>query len=188
VVYYQPAAEGRPLLGGRVRRLLGGPRPTPYYPAYQGVTYHAAPAQAVVPAPYHAQRREVHGFEESAPPPVGETAPPPTAAARQEPLPLVSRKHEDKVGHEDDFSWITGQLFYVRSGGGRWLLRYGLPDQEDRFGGAVVLAPGVEMKNFREGDVVCVHGRLLNEGRTSASFAAPTYRVESITMVERSDQ
>jgi hypothetical protein len=99
----------------------------------------------------------------------------------------VSEKYMEQVGHEHDYSWITGHLFFVHADGGRWVVRYAQPDQVDRFGGSVVLAPGVQMKNFREGDLVCVFGHLLSESRTSPALAAPLYQVDSITIVERGD-
>jgi hypothetical protein len=99
----------------------------------------------------------------------------------------VARKYQDKVGHAEDYSWITGHLFYVRADGGRWVLRYTLPDQIDRFGGSVVLAPGVDMKNFREGDLVCVSGKVVDQGRASPSLGGALYRADTITMVERAD-
>jgi hypothetical protein len=99
----------------------------------------------------------------------------------------VAKKYEDKVGHEMDYSWITGHLFYVHADGGRWVIRYALPGEVDKFGGSVVLAPGVEMRNFREGDLVCVTGQVLNEGRFSRSLGGALYRVDAINLVERSD-
>ena len=36
-----------------------------------------------------------------------------------------------------------------------------------KFGGSVVLAPAASLHNFREGDLVTVHGEILNEGRGS---------------------
>ena len=50
----------------------------------------------------------------------------------------LPEKHQDKVGHEQDYTWITGHLFYVRTDGGRWVLRYGQPDEVDKYGGSVV--------------------------------------------------
>jgi len=109
-----------------------------------------------------------------------------TAAAPAPSLPLT-KKAEDKIGHEDDYSWVTGQLFYLRVDGGRWVLRYGRLDEMDKYGGSVVLAPTVEMRNYREGDVVCVYGQVLNDGRPVRALGGPLYRVSSITMVDRSD-
>jgi hypothetical protein len=91
----------------------------------------------------------------------------PTTVTAEKPAIEVSKPNENKVGAAEDYTWITGQLFYVHAEGGRWVVRYASVGQVDRYGGSVVLAPGVEMKNFREGDVVCVHGQVLNEGRTS---------------------
>lgn len=93
---------------------------------------------------------------------------------------------QDKIGKAEDYSWITGQLFYVHTDGGRWVLRYTTVDQVDRFGGSVVLAPVTEMRNFREGDLVCAHGDILDEGRPT-SLGGALYRTQFVNMIERSD-
>jgi hypothetical protein len=111
----------------------------------------------------------------------------PTVITAQKPAIEVSKPNENKVGAAEDYSWITGQLFYVHAAGGFWVLRYAAVGQVDRYGGSVVLAPGVEMKNFREGDVVCVHGQVLNEGRTFPHLGGAFYRPISIEMIERVD-
>ena len=45
----------------------------------------------------------------------------------------------------------------------------------------------MEMRNFREGDLVCVSGDVLDEGRTSRSIGGALYRVNVISIVDRSD-
>ncbi len=100
----------------------------------------------------------------------------------------VDKKYEPKVGHEQDYSWVTGHLFYVHADGGKWVVRYAMPGEVDKYGGSIVLAPGVEMKNYREGDLVCVYGEILDEGRTSQSLGGALYRVNSIMMIERGEQ
>lgn len=98
----------------------------------------------------------------------------------------VAKKYATKVGHETDYSWITGHLFYVHTAGGRWVLRYSLPSEVDKYGGSVVLTRSVDMKNYREGDLVCVFGQILDEGRGSALGGA-LYRADTISLVERAD-
>jgi hypothetical protein len=163
--YVAPVEE--PGLFGRLRRFLGE-RP-------EGKAMFVVPAE-VVPAPTAglaaAPASPLNFGEELSEPPLNLQ---------------VAKKYQDRVGHEDDYSWVTGHLFYVRADGGHWVLRYALPDQVDRYGGSIVLAPGVDMKNFREGDLVCVFGHLLSEGRTSPALAAPLYRVDVINIVERAD-
>jgi hypothetical protein len=79
-------------------------------------------------------------------------------------------------------------LTYVHSGtGGMWVLRYATVDTEDRFGGSVVLSPTVEMRNFREGDLVSVRGEVLNEGRATNILGAALYRPSHIDMIDRAD-
>ena len=76
---------------------------------------------------------------------------------------------------------------HERWGGGLWVVRYATVDTEDRFGGSVVLASVVNMKNYREGDLVTVHGNILKTGRASKYLGGALYRAEGIDIVERSD-
>jgi hypothetical protein len=99
----------------------------------------------------------------------------------------VRPRYASKVGHEDDFSWITGQLYYLHVDGGIWVVRYASVDTEDKFGGSVVLTAGVPMHNFREGDLVSVRGEILNNGRPAGHVGGALYRPEHIDMVERAD-
>jgi hypothetical protein len=99
----------------------------------------------------------------------------------------IHQRFLDKVGHENDYSWVTGQLQYVHANGGLWVVRYATVDTEDRFGGSVVLAPTINMKNFREGDLVSVHGEILNEGRATTVLGGALYRASHVDMIERAD-
>jgi hypothetical protein len=131
-------------------------------------------AQPVVPA---------SGYTAAPEPPRSEVVP----AAATEPLNLeVKKTFQAKIGNADDYSWITGQLFYVHVEGGQWVLRYASVGQEDKYGGSVVLA-GADMRNYREGDLVSINGEILNQGRASRHLGGPLYRVDSMTMVERCD-
>jgi hypothetical protein len=118
----------------------------------------------------------------SAPQPPREQPLPPPAQRLVTSLPEGDRS---KVGHEHDYSWITGYLYYVHSHGGRWVLRYAALDQLDRYGGSVVLAPTVEMRSYREGDLVTVRGEVLQDSRALPDLGGPFYRAQIIEMVER---
>jgi hypothetical protein len=92
------------------------------------------------------------------------------------------------IGHSEDYSWVTGQLYFIRAGKGLWVVRYATADTEDKYGGGVVLAPAVNMKNFREGDLVSVQGEILDEGRASKNLGGPLYRASHVELIERADQ
>jgi hypothetical protein len=159
-------------------------RPQPA-PAVQPAAYAVRPAPAVIASPRTSQPVAPAA-------PSAAVIPQVTTVTTQQPnfeAPnlTVAKKYEDRVGHERDYSWVTGHLFYIHADGGRWVVRYALPDEVDKFGGSIVLAPGVEMRNYREGDLVCVHGDVLDEGRTSRSLGGPLYRVNVISLVDRAD-
>ena len=100
----------------------------------------------------------------------------------------ISKHYLDKVANADDYGWVTGQLFYihVHADQGLWVVRYAPLDKEDRYGGSVVLAPVTSMTGFQEGDLVTVHGEVLNQGRASRYLGGPLYRGFSVDLKDRS--
>ena len=111
----------------------------------------------------------------------------PQVQVASQPKAKVALQYREMVGHESDYSWITGQLVYVHADGGMWVVRYANVDEVDRYGGSVVLTPTVEMRNFREGDLVNVTGEILNNGIPVRTVGGALYRVNAIQMVERND-
>src|SRR5207248_1130474 len=83
-----------------------------------------------------------------------------------------------------DYSKLTGQLFFVHTDGGRWVLRYAPISTEDKFGGSVVLSREANMKTFHEGDFVSVEGEVLAE-KTNLRLGGALYRASKINLVER---
>jgi hypothetical protein len=186
-----PAAEYTPAPPPMVRVISsGGVRMMPDYTGRTG-----GPAGAPQASPYHATMVPQSGAAVpvlvtpgAAPTPVTVYSSPaasaaPYAYAKPAASPPLSAR--DQVGHEHDYSWITGCLYFVHTDGGRWVLRYAELDQVDRYGGSVVLAPGTDMANYREGDLVRVHGAVLGEGRASRSLGGALYRADVIEMVDR---
>jgi hypothetical protein len=99
----------------------------------------------------------------------------------------LHRRYESRVGHAADYSWLTGQLFYVHADGGLWVLRYAPLYQEDPNGGSVVLARDLRMDTYHEGDLVTVHGEILNQ-RSSVFLGGPLYRAGTIELVDRGER
>lgn len=96
----------------------------------------------------------------------------------------LSRRYENRVAHAADYSSLTGQLFFVHADGGLWVLRYAPLWQEDANGGSMVLARGLTMDSYHEGDLVTVQGAILNQ-KSSVFLGGPLYRASSINLVER---
>src|SRR5262249_51387394 len=95
------------------------------------------------------------------------TSPPALQPAQPAPLPWptegkspfeLSRRNEARVDRAADYSWLTGQLFYVHADGGLWVLRYAPLSKEDGNGGGVVLARDDKLDSYRDGDLVRVRG------------------------------
>jgi hypothetical protein len=96
----------------------------------------------------------------------------------------ISRRYESRVGFAPDYSWLTGQLFYVHADGGLWVLRYAPLSTEDANGGGVVIARDLPMDSYRDGDLVTVRGALLGQ-KSSIFLGGPLYRGKTIELVER---
>jgi hypothetical protein len=99
----------------------------------------------------------------------------------------LDRRYEARVDRAADFSWLTGQLFYVHADGGLWVLRYAPIWKEEANGGSVVLAREVPMDSYREGDLVQVRGDIL-QPKASSSLGGPLYHVQSIELKDRPAQ
>jgi hypothetical protein len=97
----------------------------------------------------------------------------------------LNRRYETRVGRAADYSWVTGQLFFVHADGGLWVLRYAPLWKEDPNGGSVILSRDRQMDSYREGDLVKVHGEILNQ-KGSIFLGGPLYRAESIELIDRS--
>jgi hypothetical protein len=134
--------------------------------------------------PKEGEPKKLPEGKEAAAPPIPE--PKAIDAGTKSPFEL-SRRFEKRVLHAADYSQLTGQLFYVHADGGLWVLRYAPLDTEDRNGGGVILARDRSMQSYREGDLVTVHGEVLQE-RACRYLGAPLYRTSSIQLVERGQQ
>jgi hypothetical protein len=103
-------------------------------------------------------------------------------------MPELAPKNRDKVGNAEDYTWITGQLCRVHTAQGEvWVVRYAPIEQVDKYGGSMVLVPVVEMKNYREGDVVCVQGEVLKDQQAPGRLGGAPYRVTAISIINRND-
>jgi hypothetical protein len=111
-------------------------------------------------------------------------APAPVASP---PATEIAKEYLDKVANAEDYSWVTGQLFYIHihADQGLWVVRYAPVDKEDRYGGSVVLAPAADMSGVQEGDLVTVHGEILNQGRATRFLGGPLYRALDVELKAR---
>ena len=95
--------------------------------------------------------------------------------------PLPSRPSKispdliNKVGHADDFTWITGQ---VRIENGVHVLHYATPDTVDRYNGHVALTSDKDLRNIPEGAYVCVRGNV-----AQSTSSVTTYRVQALDIL-----
>ncbi len=86
----------------------------------------------------------------------------------------------NRAGHEDDYTWVTGEL---RNEDGKWIIVYDLSDSDDLFGGRFVLNTDTDMNSFRSGDLVSVSGQPIY---TENGIVRPaSYRAETVDLIER---
>jgi hypothetical protein len=117
-------------------------------------------------------------------PVLGSAPVPTTTVTAMRPNFDLADKELKQVGHETDYSWITGKLFRAPGASGRFVIRYTAPYEEDRYGGAVQLGSSPLLANYHEGDLICVHGKVLG-GSSARSAANAAYEVHSVDLIER---
>jgi len=105
---------------------------------------------------------------------------PPTIQRTSLVQPLDRSNH---YGHAPDYSWVKGRLEYSALHGGGWLLRYAPFDEDDRYGGSVLLDIDPGSRGYKPGDWVKVKGQLVQPAADS-SRARPAYRVAEMSKVK----
>jgi hypothetical protein len=103
-------------------------------------------------------------------------APPPEPGTR-----LVSAQRElPRYDHDSQYHWLVGTIDYSNIQGA-WVVRYAPADQEDRFGGSVVLVHSTALTDFHSGQLVCVEGYVLDN---RSEQIRPPYQVRKIVALE----
>jgi hypothetical protein len=185
----------RPFLN-RVRSWFGRDNSQPTGMPAQGTTVNTEPRPAtpyITPPPSGGSDypRRMPAINSAAPVPAGQpvavgsgpvsTNPSEFAASlRKTPLrPALA----NKVGRDDKFAWITGQLEIEN---GTYVIYYATPETIDPHNGRLVLAPQIDMKQFRPGDLITVEGQV--QTRASLRGNTASYRVVNAGVVEKSDK
>ena len=96
----------------------------------------------------------------------------------------LDRRYVKRVSSAADYSKMTGQLFFVHIDGGLWVLRYAPLSTEDGNGGSVVLPNDRKMDSYREGDLVSVEGKIINQ-KGVRRLGGPMYQAQAISLVDR---
>jgi hypothetical protein len=90
----------------------------------------------------------------------------------------LSAKDAERVGHEKDYSWISGR---VARQGGQWVIRYAAPNEIDRYGGSLVLS--ADASKLHEGDLVTVVGQVA--GGRGIAGTGTVYQAREVNVIER---
>lgn len=86
-----------------------------------------------------------------------------------------------------DYKWVQGRLQIIHTRHGECRIRYCSIDKEDLYGGSLVLKHDARLEEFKEGDIVRIEG-LVIEDRSGRPFAAASYRIDTIRLVESAEQ
>ena len=81
--------------------------------------------------------------------------------------------------HAQDYSWVVGRLQRVHSPKHEWKLRYAAIDEQDEWGGSMILAQDAQLDEWNDGDLVYVEGEILT-ARPSVYLTGPLYRIRAI--------
>jgi hypothetical protein len=97
------------------------------------------------------------------------------------PRPFSEALRHPSFAHATDYSWLVGYLSLVPCSD-TWSVRYGTPEQEDDYDGALVLVNPGPMKGFYSGQLVRVEGRLVDPGPHEIK---PAYSVRAIQALQQ---
>ncbi len=88
--------------------------------------------------------------------------------AQPEPEPIQVPEY----AHAQDYRWLVGQLQRVHSPQHQWKIRYAALDEDDEWGGSMVLSQDARLDRCKDGDMVYVEGEILN-ARPSLYLSGP---------------
>jgi hypothetical protein len=162
-----PAPVHTPTFRERLRNLFGGHRADP--PA-------TSPSQDVIirQGPVTTPTTTTYPPTRVAPSPASPT----TTVTTLRPNYELSTRDAERVGHEQDYSWITGR---VARQGGQWVIRYAAPNEVDRYGGSLVL--NADPSKVHEGDLVTVVGQVV--GGRGIRGPGSVYQAREVNVIER---
>ena len=133
-------------------------------------TYQPAAGQPIQTIPTNTQSLSIPATPVSAP------IPTPTAPVASRPS-RISPELIGKVGHEQDYSWITGQ---IRVENGQHVLHFAPSEVVDRYNGSLVLtSAAAELRTFHDGEYVSARGQVVQQGSTAV------YRLTGIDRLPR---
>jgi hypothetical protein len=168
-----------PVLGAQAAALEPVPPPPTLRERIR--TFFFGPRMEMAPAPAPAMRM---------PSPVPASAPissvvPVTTVKTMRPNFDLAEKDLQRVGHEKDYSWITGKLSRASGEPGRWMIHYAGPYEQDSYGGALLLTGPADLANCHEGDLVCIHGKVGTTHPMFGSGAGAVYQVQQLNVIEK---
>jgi hypothetical protein len=108
--------------------------------------------------------------------------PTPALPASRRPRSQCDLSADPCFDHADDYTWLTGRLeyLYVRN---IWRIRYAGCDEDDRYGGSLVLTASFPVNDFKEGQLIRVEGIVLHT-EAHDHDGRPLYDVHAIQVLK----
>jgi hypothetical protein len=110
------------------------------------------------------------------------STPAPTTPVSPRPRSHGDLSADPRFDHADDYTWLTGRLeyLYVRN---LWRIRYAGCDEEDLYGGSLVLTASFPVSEFKEGQLLHVEGSILH-AEAPDHDGRPLYQVHAIQVLK----
>jgi hypothetical protein len=161
------SAKGTPVgLPSNATAAAYAPRATQQSPSYQQ-------RESV---PVHTAAKPILSASPNAAPFAAESIPSSTAEKQEAAEVAPTMDSPPRFGHDPNYRWLVGTLDYSRIQRG-WLLRYVPVQQEDRYGGCVMLVAPNHETSFKHGQTVRVEGTFIDP---ESRQLRPAYRVETV--------
>ena len=112
---------------------------------------------------------------------------PATAKPTVTQIPAKLVEDSPAYAHSSDYRWLLGVIQKVNTPVAMTKVRYARLDEQDAWGGSMVLAEDVRNDQFEDGDVVYVEGQILAD-RPSLYVSGPLYRANVIRHATDTDR
>ncbi len=102
-------------------------------------------------------------------------------------IPAQLEATEPAFGHSSDYRWLLGVVQKINTPVSMTKVRYARLDEQDAWGGSMVLADDIRLDEFEDGDVVYIEGQILAD-RPSLYVSGPLYRSNVIRKATAADR
>ena len=102
-------------------------------------------------------------------------------------IPAELKAPAPAFGHSSDYRWLLGVVQKINTPVALTKVRYARLDEQDAWGGSMVLSEDVRLDEFEDGDVIYIEGQILAD-RPSLYVSGPLYRANVIRKATAADR